>query len=154
ILTREYPPEVYGGAGVHVTELVRAMRADLDARVRCFGGDREADRVDAYRVPGQLADANPSLATMGVDLQMAADAAGADRVHPQTLYANLAGHLASLLRGIPHVVSADSLEPLRPRKAEQLGGGYRVSSWVELTAFAGAQAIIAVSEGMSRDIVL
>ena len=153
ILTREYPPEVYGGAGVHVTELVRAMRTDLDVRVRCFGGDREADRVDAYRVPGQLADANPSLATMGVDLQMAADAAGADLVHSHTWYANLAGHLASLLHGIPHVVTAHSLEPLRPWKAEQLGGGYRVSSWIEQTAFAGAHAIIAVSEGMSRDIL-
>src|SRR5690554_6718123 len=129
------------------------MRSDLDVRVRCFGGDREADLVDAYRVPGQLADANPSLATMGVDLQMAADAAGADLVHSHTWYANLAGHLASLLHGVPHVVTAHSLEPLRPWKAEQLGGGYRVSSWIEQTAFASAHGIIAVSAGMSRDIL-
>ncbi|HEU4808714.1 MAG TPA: glycogen synthase, partial [Homoserinimonas sp.] len=153
ILTREYPPEVYGGAGVHVTELVRAMRSEIDVRVRCFGGDREGDLVDAYRVPGQLADANPSIATMGVDLQMAADTAGADLVHSHTWYANLAGHLSSMLHGIPHVVTAHSLEPLRPWKAEQLGGGYRVSSWIEQTAFAGAHAVIAVSEGMSRDIL-
>lgn len=152
-MTREYPPEVYGGAGVHVTELVRAMRADIDVRVRCFGGDREADLVDAYRVPGQLADANPSIATMGVDLQMATDAEGADLVHSHTWYANLAGHLASLLHGIPHVVTAHSLEPLRPWKAEQLGGGYRISSWIEQTAFASAHGIIAVSEGMAKDIL-
>ena len=144
---------MYGGAGVHVTELVRAMRSDLDVRVRCFGGDREGDSVDAYRVPGQLADANPSIATMGVDLQMAADTEGADLVHSHTWYANLAGHLSAMLHGIPHVVTAHSLEPLRPWKAEQLGGGYRISSWIEQTAFAGAHAIIAVSEGMSRDIL-
>ncbi|MEX1077623.1 MAG: glycogen synthase [Homoserinimonas sp.] len=153
ILTREYPPEVYGGAGVHVTELVRAMRADIDVRVRCFGADRETDLVDAYRVPGQLAEANPSIATIGVDLQMAADAAEADLVHSHTWYANLAGHLASLLHGVPHVVTAHSLEPLRPWKAEQLGGGYRISSWIEQTAFTSADGIIAVSDGMARDIL-
>lgn len=144
---------MYGGAGVHVTELVRAMRSEIDVRVRCFGSDREGDLVDAYRVPGQLAEANPSIATMGVDLQMAADTEGADLVHSHTWYANLAGHLSSMLHGIPHVVTAHSLEPLRPWKAEQLGGGYRVSSWIEQTAFADAHAIIAVSEGMSRDIL-
>ncbi|MHA6695889.1 glycogen synthase [Homoserinimonas sp. A520] len=153
ILTREYPPEVYGGAGVHVTELVRALRSEIDVRVRCFGSDREGDLVDAYRVPGQLAEANPSIATMGVDLQMAADTEGADLVHSHTWYANLAGHLSAMLHGIPHVVTAHSLEPLRPWKAEQLGGGYRISSWIEQTAFSGAHAIIAVSEGMSRDIL-
>lgn len=144
---------MYGGAGVHVTELVRAMRADIDVRVRCFGADRETDLVDAYRVPGQLAEANPSIATIGVDLQMAADAAEADLVHSHTWYANLAGHLASLLHGVPHVVTAHSLEPLRPWKAEQLGGGYRISSWIEQTAFTSADGIIAVSDGMARDIL-
>jgi starch synthase len=144
---------VYGGAGVHVTELVNAMRAEVDVRVRCFGADRNADNVKAYRVPAQLADANPSIATMGVDLQMASDTAGADLVHSHTWYANLAGHMSSLLHGIPHVVTAHSLEPLRPWKAEQLGGGYRVSSWIEQTAFSSAHAVIAVSAGMSRDIL-
>src|SRR5690554_4882141 len=129
------------------------MRSEIDVRVRCFGGDRDDDLVDAYRVPSQLADANPSIATMGVDLQMAADTAGAELVHSHTWYANAAGHLASMLHGIPHVITAHSLEPLRPWKAEQLGGGYRVSSWIEASAFAGASAIIAVSEGMRRDIL-
>lgn len=137
---------------MHVAELVRALRADIEVRVRCFGGDRDEAQVDSYRVPASLSGANPSLATMGVDLQIAADTAGADLVHSHTWYANLAGHLASLLHGLPHVVTAHSLEPLRPWKAEQLGGGYRVSSWIEQTAFAGANAIIAVSDGMAQDI--
>lgn len=153
LITREYPPEVYGGAGVHVAELVRALRADLDVVVRCFGLPRDEPGVHSYLVPPELTTANPALATLGVDLQIAEDTAGADVVHSHTWYANAAGHLASLLHGVPHVVTAHSLEPLRPWKAEQLGGGYRVSSWIESTAFAGASAIIAVSEGMRRDIL-
>ncbi|WP_223690566.1 glycogen synthase [Leifsonia poae] len=153
LLTREYPPDIYGGAGVHATELVRALRTDTQVIVRCFGEPRhEADTV-AYRVPAELAGANGSLTTLGVDLQMAQDAGGADVVHSHTWYANGAGHLAKLLHGIPHVVTAHSLEPLRPWKAEQLGGGYRVSSWIEKTAFEGADRVIAVSEGMRRDIL-
>jgi len=153
VLTREYPPEVYGGAGVHVAELVRAMRTSIDVRVRCFGADRDEDAVDAFRVPPQLGTANPSIATMGVDLEMVSATTGADLVHSHTWYANLAGHLASLLHGIPHVVTAHSLEPLRPWKAEQLGGGYRVSSWIEQTTFTSAHTIIAVSTGMAKDIM-
>lgn len=153
VLTREYPPEVYGGAGVHVAELVRALRSDLDVVVRCFGMPRDEAGVYSYLVPAELGGANPSIATLGVDLQIAQDVAGADLVHSHTWYANLAGHLASQLHGIPHVVTAHSLEPLRPWKAEQLGGGYRVSSWIERTAFAEASAVIAVSEGMKRDIL-
>src|SRR4051794_33851247 len=153
LLTREYPPEVYGGAGVHVAELVRAMRGDIDVVVRCFGKPRDEPDTHAYLVPQQLAGANPSLATLGVDLQIAQDAAGADLVHSHTWYANAAGRLASLLHGIPHVVTAHSLEPLRPWKAEQLGGGYRISSWIEREAFENADAVIAVSEGMKRDIL-
>lgn len=153
VLSREYPPEVYGGAGVHVAELVRALRRDIEVEVRCFGAERAEASVTAYRVPQGLAGANPALATLGVDLEMAGAAAGADLVHSHTWYANGAGHIASLLHGIPHVVTAHSLEPLRPWKAEQLGGGYRVSSWIEQTAFAGADAIIAVSDGMRRDIL-
>jgi starch synthase len=153
LLTREYPPEIYGGAGVHVTELVRALRVDTEVIVRCFGAPRdEADAV-GYRVPVELEGANGALTTLGVDLQMAQDAGGADLVHSHTWYANAAGHLAKLLHGIPHVVTAHSLEPLRPWKAEQLGGGYRVSSWIEKTAFEGADRVIAVSEGMRRDIL-
>jgi len=152
-LTREYPPEVYGGAGVHVAELVKALRVDVDVLVRCFGLPRDEQGVYAYLVPPQLTTANPSLATLGVDLQMAQDCGGADLVHSHTWYANGAGQLAQLLHGIPHVVTAHSLEPLRPWKAEQLGGGYRVSSWIESGAFASADAIIAVSDGMRRDIL-
>lgn len=154
LISREYPPEVYGGAGVHVAELVRALRSEnLDVIVRCFGIPRDEADVHAYLVPSELTTANPSLATLGVDLQIAQDVAGADLVHSHTWYANAAGHLAALLHGIPHVVTAHSLEPLRPWKAEQLGGGYRVSSWIESTAFTGADAIIAVSDGMRRDIL-
>jgi len=155
LITREYPPEVYGGAGVHVAELVRALRvgSDLDVRVRAFGRERDEDGVSSYLVPPGLAGANPALATLGVDLEIAQDAAGADVVHSHTWYANAAGHLASMLHGIPHVVTAHSLEPLRPWKAEQLGGGYRVSSWIESMSFAGAAAVVAVSDGMRRDIL-
>jgi len=175
LLTREYPPEVYGGAGVHVAELVAALRGDggkrsaafrgdggrqgaalrgdLHVVVRCFGMPRDEEDVVSYLVPPQLTDANPALATLGVDLQMAEDVAGADLVHSHTWYANAAGHLAKLLHGIPHVVTAHSLEPLRPWKAEQLGGGYRVSSWAEGTAFEAADAVIAVSAGMRADIL-
>ena len=153
ILSREYPPEVYGGAGVHVAELVNALRPSTDVVVRAFGKPRDEPHVYSYLVPAQLTGANPALATLGVDLQMAEDVAGADIVHSHTWYANGAGHLAKLLHGIPHVVTAHSLEPLRPWKAEQLGGGYRVSSWIEKTAFEAADAVIAVSAGMARDIL-
>lgn len=153
LLTREYPPDIYGGAGVHVTELVRALRADTDVRVRCFGGPREEAGTTGYSVPAELAGANGSITTLGVDLRMAQDCGGADVVHSHTWYANAGGHLAKLLHGLPHVVTAHSLEPLRPWKAEQLGGGYRVSSWIERTAFESADTVIAVSEGMRRDIL-
>lgn len=155
VLTREYPPEVYGGAGVHVAELVRSLRGtpDLDVVVRCFGMPREEADVHAYLVPPQLAGANPALSTLGVDLQIAQDVEGADLVHSHTWYANGAGHLAKLLHGVPHIVTAHSLEPLRPWKAEQLGGGYRVSGWIEKTAFEAADAVIAVSAGMRADIL-
>ena len=153
LISREYPPEVYGGAGVHVAELVRALRPQLDVVVRCFGQPRDEQGTYSYLVPPGLTSANPALATLGVDLQIAQDVGGADIVHSHTWYANGAGHVASLLHGIPHVVTAHSLEPLRPWKAEQLGGGYRVSSWIEATAFAGAARIIAVSEGMRQDIL-
>ena len=154
LITREYPPEIYGGAGVHVVELVRALRRDdTEVVVRAFGMPRDEAGVQSYLVPADLAGSNPALATLGVDLQITRDVEGADLVHSHTWYANAAGHVASLLYGIPHVVTAHSLEPLRPWKAEQLGGGYRLSSWIESTAFAGAAKIIAVSDGMRRDIL-
>ena len=138
---------------MHVAELVRALRPQLDVVVRAFGQPRDEAGTVAYLVPPGLTEANPALATLGVDLQIAQDVAGADLVHSHTWYANGAGHLASLLHGIPHVVTAHSLEPLRPWKAEQLGGGYRVSSWIEKTAFEAAAKVIAVSEGMRQDIL-
>ncbi|KZE94285.1 Capsular glucan synthase [Agromyces sp. NDB4Y10] len=153
LLTREYPPEIYGGAGVHVAELVRALRRDVDVRVRAFGAPRDEEGTTGYGTPAEFADVNAALSTMGVDLLMAADAAGADLVHSHTWYANFAGFVAKKLHGIPHVVTAHSLEPLRPWKAEQLGGGYRVSSWVERAAFEDADAVVAVSDGMRRDIL-
>ncbi|UFU05027.1 glycogen synthase [Ruania halotolerans] len=153
IVTREYPPHVYGGAGVHVDELSRVLRGHIDVRVRCFDGPRTGEGVTGYDVPAELTEANAALATLGVDLQMANDLAGADLVHSHTWYANMAGHLGGLLHGIPHVLSAHSLEPLRPWKAEQLGGGYALSSWAERTAYEGAERVIAVSAGMRRDIL-
>jgi len=153
VISREYPPEVYGGAGVHVAELVKGLRAHLDVTVRCFGAPRDEEGVFAYRVPTSLEGANPALTTLGVDLEIAEATAGTDLVHSHTWYANAAGRLSALLHGVPHVVTAHSLEPLRPWKAEQLGGGYRVSSWIEKDAFESADAVIAVSDGMRRDIL-
>jgi starch synthase len=153
LLTREYPPDVYGGAGVHVEYLARELRALADVRVHCFGGPRAEAGVTGYAEPPGLAGANPALVTMGVDLEMAAGAAGTDLVHSHTWYANLAGHTAKLLHGVPHVVTTHSLEPLRPWKAEQLGGGYALSSWCERTAIEAADAVIAVSAGMRRDVL-
>jgi starch synthase len=156
-VTKEFPPEIYGGAGVHVAELSRVLAKHVDLQVRAFGAPRDADyhgaAVTSYSVPEDLGAANAAVQTLGVDLRIVPDVAGADLVHSHTWYANMAGHLASLLHGIPHVLSAHSLEPLRPWKAEQLGGGYALSSWVEKTAYEAAAAIIAVSEGMRQDIL-
>ncbi|MBO4205823.1 glycogen synthase [Micromonospora echinofusca] len=153
LLTREYPPEVYGGAGVHVEYLARELRRLADVRVHCFGAPRAEHGVTAYPEPVELTGANAALRTMGVDLAMAAGCAGTDVVHSHTWYANLAGHTAKLLHGVPHVVTVHSLEPLRPWKAEQLGGGYALSSWCERTALEAADAVIAVSAGMRRDVL-
>jgi starch synthase len=156
-LSKEFPPEIYGGAGVHVSELSRVLAPLVDLKVRCFGAPRDpvVDGVEvrAYPVPAELASANAAVQTLGVDLAMVGDIGGADLVHSHTWYANMAGHLASLMYGIPHVLSAHSLEPLRPWKAEQLGGGYAISSFVEKTAYEAAAAIIAVSDGMRNDIL-
>ena len=151
ILTREWPPDIYGGAGVHVRELVAHLRSLVDVEVHCFGAPRPD--ADAHPVPPDLTGANPALQTLGVDLEMVRDTAGVDILHSHTWYATLAGHIGGLLHGVPHVITAHSLEPLRPWKEEQLGGGYRVSSWVESTSYSHAQAIIAVSEGMRRDVI-
>lgn len=153
MITKEYPPEVYGGAGVHVAELVAALREHVDVRVRAFGSPRDEVDTFAYRTPSELAGANAALQTLGTDLEIVSAIAEADVVHSHTWYANFAGHLASQLHGIPHVLTAHSLEPLRPWKAEQLGGGYAISSGIERLAYENAAAVIAVSAGMRADIL-
>jgi starch synthase len=152
VLTREFPPDVYGGAGVHVDFLVRELRELIDVDVHCMGEPRDGATAHAEDDP-RLAAANPALRILSADLAMTAGVGDADLVHSHTWYANLAGHLAKLLYGIPHVVTAHSLEPLRPWKAEQLGGGYQLSSWVERTAYESADAIVAVSKGMRADVL-
>src|SRR6201993_3975950 len=151
MMTREYPPEVYGGAGVHVTELVAQLRKLCEVDVHCMGAPRAG--AFTYQPDSQLRGANPALSTLSSDLVMANAAAEATVVHTHTWYTGLAGQLASLLYDVPHVLPAHSLEPLRPWKAEQLGGGYRISSWVERTAVEAADAVIAVSSGMREDVL-
>ncbi|MCD2497319.1 glycogen synthase [Microbacterium nymphoidis] len=154
IVTKEYPPAIYGGAGVHATELVKSLReGGTEVQVRAFGAPRTEPDTTSYDTPVELADANAAIQTLGVDLEIVGGVAGADVVHSHTWYAGFAGHIAGLLHGIPHVTTAHSLEPLRPWKAEQLGGGYAVSSYIEKTAMEGAAAVIAVSEGMRQDIL-
>ncbi|WP_086562582.1 glycogen synthase [Streptomyces africanus] len=152
LLTREYPPDVYGGAGVHVEFLARELRPLVDLDVHCWGEGR-ADGVLRHRPWSTLDGANDALRTFSVDLAMAAALEGRELVHTHTWYANLGGHLAKMLHGIPHVMTAHSLEPLRPWKAEQLGGGYELSSWTERTAIEAADAVIAVSAAMREDIL-
>ena len=134
LLTREYPPSIYGGAGVHVAQLVPQLRKLIDVDVQCMGEPREGATAHPENYPE---GANAALRVFGADLSMVAAIPQVDLVHSHTWYANLAGHLAGLFHDIPHVVSAHSLEPHRPWKAEQLGGGYRLSSWAEKTAFEG-----------------
>ena len=152
-VTKEYPPNIYGGAGVHITELVKVLRNRIDARVHAFGKPVEEVGTSGYQTPTELASANAALQTMGVDLMIADALSGADLVHTHTWYANFAGHIGSMLHGIPHIATAHSLEPLRPWKREQLGGGYELSSYIERTAYEAAAAVIAVSNGMRNDIL-
>ncbi|WP_369214336.1 glycogen synthase [Streptomyces flavofungini] len=152
LLTREYPPDVYGGAGVHVEFLARELRALIDLDVHSWGEGAAAGLV-RHRAWSALDGANDALRTLSVDLSMAAALAGRDLIHSHTWYAALAGHVGKLLHGIPHVMTSHSLEPLRPWKAEQLGGGYAVSSWAERTAAEAADAVIAVSGAMRDDIL-
>jgi starch synthase len=152
ILTREYPPDVYGGAGVHVDFLVRELRKLVDVEVHYMGEPREGVIAHSLHEPF-LENANAALRTLAADLGMAAQTGDCDVVHSHTWYANMGGHLSKLLHDIPHVVTSHSLEPHRPWKAEQLGGGYRVSSWAERTAYEAADAVIAVSYGSKRDVL-
>jgi starch synthase len=151
MLTREWPPEVYGGAGVHIVELVRALRPLVEVDVHCFG--RPRPDASAHPVPTGFETANPALQTLAVDLDMVRELGGVDLTHSHTWYTNLAGHLGGLSHGVPHVITAHSLEPSRPWKAEQLGPGYQVSSWAERTAYESADAVIAVSDHMRGEIL-
>jgi alpha-maltose-1-phosphate synthase len=154
LLTREYPPDIYGGAGVHVEYLARELRKLIDVDVHAWGATREG--AIGHEAWDALAGSEPELAAlraMSIDLTMAAASGGVDVVHSHTWYANLGGHLTKLVRDVPHVMTAHSLEPLRPWKAEQLGGGYALSSFCERTAIEAADAVIAVSEGMRRDVL-
>lgn len=151
IVTKEWPPEIYGGAGVHVEHLVAQLQKLEEVTVHAFGDSKPG--ATTYPVPVELINANPAIQTLGVNLEMLADFLGSQIIHSHTWYANLAGHLGSLLHSVPHVITAHSLEPRRPWKAEQLGGGYAVSSWVEKTSYLAADAVIAVSHGMRQDIL-
>jgi starch synthase len=156
LLTREYPPDVYGGAGVHVEYLSAELRKRLELTVHCWGEPRAEPDVVAHKPWAALAEPKPEasvLQALSVDLAMVAGTKGADLVHSHTWYANLGGHLAKLAWGVPHVATTHSLEPLRPWKVEQLGGGYAISMFCEETGLLGADAVIAVSQGMRRDII-
>jgi starch synthase len=153
LLTKEYPPEIYGGAGVHVSELVKVLRKSIEVQVRCFGVDRNEKDTSAYVHPSQFENSNTAIQTMATDLAMVSDVSGASLVHSHTWYTNFAGQVASQIHGIPHLITAHSLEPLRPWKADQLGGGYRISSTIERAAYESASGIIAVSNGMKADIL-
>ena len=154
LVTKEWPPQVYGGAGVHAVQLTQALREldDVYVDVHCFGGVRD-DGAIGYRTPASFADANPAVQAIATDLDIANNLQNVNVIHSHTWYANMAGHFGSLLHGIPHVITAHSLEPLRPWKAEQLGGGYQISSWAEKSAYESADAIIAVSDGMRADVL-
>ncbi|OZC93597.1 glycogen synthase [Rhodococcus sp. 06-412-2C] len=151
MMTKEYPPEIYGGAGVHVTELSAQLKSLCDVDIHCMGAPRDTAQV--HDPDPALAGANAALTTLSAELRMANAASGADVVHSHTWYTGLAGHLAAELYDVPHILTAHSLEPRRPWKAEQLGGGYRISSWSERNAVEYADAVIAVSEGMAKDVL-
>ena len=154
LVTKEWPPQVYGGAGVHAVQLTEALRelAGVSVDVHCFGGVRD-DGAFGYSTPASFADANPAVQAIATDLEIANNLQDVNVIHSHTWYANMAGHFGSLLHGIPHVITAHSLEPLRPWKADQLGGGYQISSWAEKSAYESADAIIAVSDGMRADVL-
>ena len=153
MITKEWPPHIYGGAGVHVTNLVSALTSNpmISADVHCFGPKRSD--ASNYELSGELSKINPALQALLIDSDIASRLGGINLAHSHTWYANLAGFLASREFGIPHVVTAHSLEPLRPWKAEQLGGGYQISSWAEQISYENAAAIIAVSDGMRADVL-
>lgn len=151
LITKEWPPHIYGGAGVHALQLTQALRSSIEVEVHSFGEGREDST--SHVLPSPFATLNPALAALATDIEIAGSVDGVDLLHSHTWYANMAGHLGGLLHGVPHVITAHSLEPDRPWKADQLGGGYQISSWAEKTAYEAADAIIAVSNGMKVDVL-
>lgn len=151
IVTKEWPPHIYGGAGVHVKYLAKSLQTLVDVDIHCFGEPRTD--ATAYELTAAEQQLNPAMQALITDAQIASNLSEVDIVHSHTWYANMAGHFAKILYKIPHVISAHSLEPDRPWKEEQIGGGYRISSWAEKTAYESADAIIAVSQGMRRDVL-
>ena len=154
LVTKEWPPQVYGGAGVHAVQLTQALR-NLDGvsvDVHCFGGAR-TDGAVGYSTPAPFESSNPAIQAVATDIEIATNLQNVDLIHSHTWYANMAGHFGAMLHGIPHVITAHSLEPLRPWKADQLGGGYQISTWAEKSAYESADAIIAVSDGMRTDVL-
>ena len=155
LITKEWPPHIYGGAGVHALQLTQALRSKIEVDVHTFGKNGDAALTDATNHPlsDSFASLNPALAALITDIEIAQAVDGVDLLHSHTWYANMGGHLGGLLHGVPHVITAHSLEPDRPWKAEQLGGGYAISSWAEKNAYENADAIIAVSNGMRTDVL-
>ena len=160
ILSNEYPPSVYGGAGIHVGELTRALASRIGLDIRTFGDhdeERPGLRVKGFPAAHDLSAADERLrgawAALSRDLSMAIEPVAADLVHAHTWYTHLAALLIRSAYGIPLVVTVHSLEPLRPWKREQLGGGYEVSTWVERQALETADAVIAVSHGTRDDVL-
>ena len=151
LVTKEWPPHIYGGAGVHVKYLAQSLRSLVDVDVHCFGEARPD--ATAYELTAAEQQLNPAMQALITDAMIASNLGSVDIVHSHTWYANMAGHFAKILHKIPHVITAHSLEPDRPWKEEQIGGGYRISSWAEKTAYESADAIIAVSQGMRRDVL-
>ena len=154
LVTKEWPPHVYGGAGVHAVQLTKALWGvcGVSVGIHWFGGSG-FDGVFGYSIAVAFESANPAVQAIATDLEIANHLQNVEVIHSHTWYANMAGHVASMLHGIPHVITAHSLEPLRPWKADQLGGGYQISSWAEKNAYESADAIIAVSDGMRADVL-
>lgn len=164
LLTREYPPHIYGGAGVVVGQLAEALRRLMAVEVRCFGERPAAEAASSIALRGYTPWARvgpgpdgpryaPALETLSIALAMARDPVDADVAHAHTWYADMAGLWIRMLHRIPLCVTLHSMEPLRPWKADQLGSGYLLSTWIEKTAVEAADRVIAVSRQMREDIL-
>lgn len=162
ILTNEFPPSIYGGAGIHVQFLTRELQTYCGIEVRCFGDQNvQGESLSALGVKVRSAGIDAAeartrkiLDPLDINLQMAATLKGVDVVHCHTWYTHFAGVLASRLLEVPLILTTHSLEPHRPWKHEQLGhGGYAMSSWIERTAYQSADGVIAVSQQMKKDVI-